>query len=249
MLIISDLRARTRKEKQPILNGVNLKVKKGEIHVIMGPNGSGKSTLCKTLMGHPRYEVTGGTAKFNNKDILKLSPDKRAKEGIFLGFQDPIEIPGVKLGSLIRLSKNSLAKKSKSPSESPIELLKKTKEKAKDLKIKPHFLEHSVNEGASGGEKKRAEILQMAIMEPKLILLDEIDSGLDIDALKAVAKEINAYFKKHSPAIVIVTHYQRILHHISPNFVHIMSDGEIIKSGEKDLAEKLEKEGYKNFIK
>ncbi len=245
MLKISDLQARTAKEKQSILKGINLSVNPGEIHVIMGPNGSGKSTLCKTLMGHPRYEVTGGTAKFSGKNILKISPDKRAKLGIFLGFQNPVEIPGVTLGGFLRISKNTRTKEPLNP----VKFFGEVEETAKNLKIKSSFLDHSLNEGASGGEKKRAEILQMSVLKPKLIILDEIDSGLDIDALKTVAKEINRFFKENSPAIILVTHYQRILHHISPHFVHIMSEGKIIKSGGVKLAEKLEKEGYKNFIK
>lgn len=245
MLKISNLQARTTKEKQSILKGIDLSVKSGEIHAIMGPNGSGKSTLCKTLMGHPRYEVTGGSAKFNGEDLLKISPDKRAKLGIFLGFQNPVEVPGVTLGSFLRISKNTRTKES----TNPVKFFKEVEMVAKNLKIKPSFLDHSLNEGSSGGEKKRAEILQMSILKPKLIILDEIDSGLDIDALKTVAKEINRFFKENSPAIILVTHYQRILNHISPHFVHIMSEGRIIKSGGVKLAEKLEKEGYKNFIK
>lgn len=228
-----------------ILKGVNLTIRSGEIHAIMGPNGSGKSTLCNVLMNHPKYEVTKGKVLFNGKNILNLSTDERARLGIFLGFQHPIEIPGVSFNTFLRNAKNSLVKKP----VPPLEFLKKLKAIAKSLKMKEAFIERPLNEGFSGGEKKRAEIVQMSILEPKVALLDEIDSGLDIDALRIVAEGIKTYFKKNSPAILLITHYQRLLNHITPHFVHIMSEGEIIKSGDKKLALKIEKEGYEKYIK
>lgn len=246
---------------QEILKGINLSIKSGEIHAIMGPNGSGKSTLCKILMGHPSYEVTKGKVTFNGKDILKLEPNERANLGIFLGFQHPLEIPGVTLGNFMRLSKRAVASRrlaeapdpsphpASAPSFSPVEFMREIKAIAETLKMDPKFIGRCVNEGSSGGERKRAEILQMTILEPKIALLDEIDSGLDIDALKIVAEGINRSFQKNSPAILLVTHYQRILNYITPHFVHIISDGKIVKSGGKELALQLEEEGYENFIK
>ncbi len=257
-------------ENQKILKGINLTIKSGEIHAIMGPNGSGKSTLCKILMGHPSYKVTKGKVTFNGKNILKLEPNERANLGIFLGFQHPLEIPGVTLGNFMRLAKNATkaaahravartAAQRRSPrilhSTSPftplplVEFMKEIKATAESLKMDPKFIGRSVNEGSSGGERKRAEILQMSVLEPKIALLDEIDSGLDIDALKIVATGINDSFKKNSPAILLVTHYQRILNYITPHFVHVISAGRIVKSGGKELALQLEAEGYENFTK
>lgn len=238
-------------EEKEILKGLNLEINSGEIHVIMGPNGSGKSTLLNSLMGHPKYEVTKGKASLNNKSLLKLDANKRANLGLFLGFQYPLEISGISFGNFLRLAKNANLKANNKNAKtlSPIEFLKIIKEKAKALKMSEDFIGRSINEGFSGGEKKRAEIMQMAILEPKFAMLDEIDSGLDIDSLKAVSSSINTIFKKTSPGLLIITHYQRILNYITPDFVHIMADGKIVKSGKKSLALTLEKEGYKQFLK
>ncbi len=245
ILEIKNLHAETVEEKLKILKGINLTIKSGEIHAIMGPNGSGKTTLCKILMGHPRYKITEGTVTFNKKDILGLTTDERARLGIFLGFQNPAEIAGVSLRNFLRIARNQSNKKFLSP----IEFSKELEKIAKKFKIPTSLIENSINDGASGGEKKRTEILQMAVIKPKIALLDEIDSGLDIDALKTVAKNINDFFKTTSSGILLITHYQRILNHITPHFVHLMSKGQIIKSDGKKLAIQLEKEGYKNFIK
>jgi len=246
ILEIIDLHAKT--DDTQILNGINLTIKQGEIHAIMGTNGSGKSTLCKVIMGHPKYKITKGLVKFNGENINKLSTDKRANLGIFLGFQNPIEIPGVTLGNFLRLSKNSQLKSNKQETIPPRQFITKLKDSAKDLKMDSQFINRSINEGFSGGEKKRAEILQMSLLEPKIALLDEIDSGLDIDALKNVAEGINKTQKKNNTGLLIITHYQRILNYIKPDFIHIMNKGKIIKSGEKELAHKLEAEGYEQFI-
>ncbi len=235
---------------QQILRGINLTIKSGEIHAIMGPNGSGKSTLCNILMGHPKYEVTKGKVTLNGQDILELAPNERANLGLFLGFQHPMEIAGVTLGNFLRLSKNAnnKAKDKEATSINPAEFLRDMKEKVGLLKMEEKFIGRSVNEGFSGGEKKRAEIVQMAILEPRIAMLDEIDSGLDIDALKVVAKAILESFEKTGLGVLLVTHYQRLLNHITPNFVHIMSKGKIVKSGDKKLAIELEKNGYEKFI-
>lgn len=251
ILEINNLHAKTNDTNTPILKGISLTIKSGEIHAIMGPNGSGKSTLCKILMGHPRYHITRGTITFNGKSIKNLEPNERANLGLFLGFQNPMEIPGVTLGNFLRLSKNANLKANDKNAKNitPIQFVKILKEETKSLKIDEKFITRSVNTDFSGGEKKRAEIMQMAILEPKIALLDEIDSGLDIDALKHVAKNINQIYKKTSPGILLITHYQRILNYITPTRVHIMKDGEIIKSGSKRLAEELEKNGYEKYIK
>lgn len=249
ILEIKDLHAKI--EDLPILKGITLTIKSGEIHAIMGPNGSGKSTLCKVLMGHPSYEVTSGSASFNGVDILEMDVNERANLGIFLGFQHPLEIPGVTLGNFMRLSKNANNKANQGEdfeAISPVEFMRNMKAEAESLKMDPKFIGRSVNEGSSGGERKRAEIIQMAILEPKMTLLDEIDSGLDIDALKIVAEGINKTFEKTKPGILLITHYQRILNYITPHFVHIMAKGKIVKSGTKELALQLEDEGYENFI-
>jgi Fe-S cluster assembly ATP-binding protein len=245
ILDIKNLHAETVEEKLKILKGINLTIKTGEIHAIMGPNGSGKTTLCKILMGHPKYKITQGEVLFNKKTILKLTTDERAKLGIFLGFQNPIEVAGVSLRSFLRIAKNKIEK----TPVSPIEFAKELGKNAKKFKIDLNLIENSINDGASGGEKKRTEILQMTTLKPKIALLDEVDSGLDIDALKIVSKNINEAFKETSPGILLITHYQRILEYITPNFVHIMSKGKIIKSGGKNLATQLEKTGYENIIK
>lgn len=223
-------------EGKKILKGFSLTIKSGEIHAIMGTNGSGKSTLCNIILNHPRYHITKGSIKFNKKSITNLSTDKIAKLGIFLGFQHPTEIPGVSLATLLRNAKNAISKEHIGPSE----FLEKIPKK---------FIDRSVNEGFSGGEKKRAEIIQMKILEPRIAILDEIDSGLDIDNLKKTAKDIKQIHEKRNTGILLITHYQRILSYITPDHVHIMHDGKIIKSGKKDLANKLEKHGYDYFIK
>lgn len=232
-----------------ILNGINLTIRSGEIHAIMGPNGSGKSTLCNVLMGHPKYEVTKGSAKFNGKEILELEPNERANLGLFLGFQHPLEIAGVGMGTFLRLAKNLNRKASGNPTQiSPMEFMPILKETIGLLKMDEKFITRSVNEGFSGGEKKRAEIVQMAVLQPKIAMLDEIDSGLDIDALKIVAEGIIETFKKTGLGILLITHYQRLLNYITPDFVHVMAKGKIIQSGDKKLAQELEKNGYEKIL-
>jgi len=248
ILEITDLHAEI--DGQEILKGINLRISSGEIHAIMGPNGSGKSTLCKVLMGHPKYEVTKGSAKFNGVEILELDTNERANLGLFLGFQHPLEIPGVSLGNFLRLAKNANIKAvdKNADTVSPVEFMGEMRETVDSLKMDRKFIGRSVNEGFSGGEKKRAEIVQMAILEPKIALLDEIDSGLDIDALKIVAKEINKNFKETNIGILIITHYQRILNYVTPDHVHVIADGKIVKSGGKELALELEEKGYDQYL-
>lgn len=247
ILEIQDLHANIGELK--ILNGINLTIRSGEIHAIMGPNGSGKSTLCNILMGHPKYTVTKGSATFNGRNILELEPNKRANLGLFLGFQHPVEVAGVSVGNFLRLAKNSnLKARGEKRQISPTEFMPKLKETVSLLKMDEKFITRSLNEGFSGGEKKRAEIVQMAILEPKIALLDEIDSGLDIDALKIVAHGILETFQKANSGILLITHYQRLLNYITPDFVHVMHKGKIIQSGDKKLAEKLEKEGYEKIL-
>ncbi len=243
-LKISGLRAKI--DDKEILKGLNLTIRSGEIHAIMGPNGSGKSTLCNVLMNHPKYEVTGGSVSFNDEDLLEMETDERAHKGLFLAFQHPIEIPGVTFANFLRLAKNA---NKKEKTIGPADFHKVLKKSLGALKMKDTFAERFVNAGLSGGERKRAEIVQMSILKPKIALLDEIDSGLDIDALRVVAKGINEIFEKEKPAILIITHYQRILNYIKPHFVHIMSDGKIIKSGTGALAHELEKYGYEKYVK
>lgn len=233
---------------KPILKGITLTIKSGEIHAVMGPNGSGKSTLVNILMGHPKYTITKGSVKFNGKNLLELESHERANLGLFLGFQHPLEIPGVSLGNFLRLAKNSTLKSRKLTEIPPADFLKTLKTTASSLKMDETFVSRSVNEGFSGGERKRAEIVQMSVLEPKIALLDEIDSGLDIDALKVVAAGIKTFFKKNNPGILLVTHYQRLLNYITPDHVHIISDGKIIRSGDKKLAVELEKKGYAKII-
>lgn len=226
-----------------ILNGINLNVKSGEIHAIMGPNGSGKSTLTSVIAGKKEYEVTEGSILFDNKDLADLTPEERAHKGIFLSFQYPIEIPGVTVTNFIKTALNE-TRKAKGLEELPAkEMLKLIREKADLLEIDRKFLSRSLNEGFSGGEKKRNEIFQMAMLEPKLAILDETDSGLDIDALKVVANGVNK-LKSKDNAVVIITHYQRLLEYIVPDFVHVLHNGKIVKSGGKELALELEKKGY-----
>ncbi|MDI9356578.1 MAG: Fe-S cluster assembly ATPase SufC [Chitinophagaceae bacterium] len=241
MLRIENLHASI--DGKNILNGIHLEVQKGEVHAIMGPNGSGKSTLASVLSGRPNYEVTEGTIDFFNKNILEMSPEERAKEGIFLAFQYPVEIPGVTTTNFLRTALNQVrAYRNLQPLDAS-EFLKLIKEKMKLVQIDQSLLSRSLNEGFSGGEKKRNEIFQMAVLEPKLAILDETDSGLDIDALKIVANGVNSLKSKEN-ATIIITHYQRLLDYIVPDYVHVLYKGKIIKSGGKDLALELEKKGY-----
>ena len=241
MLKIDNLK--TRVAGNDILNGLSLEVKAGEVHAIMGPNGSGKSTLAQVIAGHDDYEVTSGAVLFKGKDLLELEPEERAREGIFLGFQYPVEIPGVNNAYLLKAALNAKRKHHGLDEIDAFEFLKTAKEKMAALGMDPKFLNRGVNEGFSGGEKKRNEILQMAMLEPELAILDETDSGLDIDALKAVAQGVNA-LRRPDRAIVLVTHYQRLLDYVEPDFVHVLSNGRIVKSGDKTLALELEEKGY-----
>ena len=241
ILAIEDLHASV--DDKQILHGVNLLVKEGEIHAIMGRNGSGKSTLSKVIAGHPSYKVISGSIQFKGKNILELEPEERARIGIFLGFQYPVEIPGVSNLEFLRVATNSRRKELNKSELDPFEFEDLVKEKLDIVEMNPVFLKRSVNEGFSGGEKKRNEILQMALLEPLVAILDETDSGLDIDALRIVASGINKLSKPTSSTILI-THYQRLLNEITPDFVHIMAEGKIIKTGSKELAIDLEKSGY-----
>lgn len=233
-----------------ILKGVNLTIRSGEIHIVMGPNGSGKSTLCYALMGHPNYEITGGEVLFNGENILELTPDKRAQLGMFLGFQYPREVTGVTFGNFLRMATNAV-NKVREPGKKPIgpvQFYPVIQKEMEGLKMNKTFIGRSLNEGFSGGEKKRAEIVQMSILQPKVAMLDEIDSGLDIDGLKIVAEGIQSTFEKNQMAVLLITHYQRILNYLTPHFVHIMVDGKIVSSGGNEMVEALEKEGYDKFI-
>jgi Fe-S cluster assembly ATP-binding protein len=226
-----------------ILKGIDLTVRSGEVHAIMGPNGSGKSTFAKVIAGHPAYEVTGGELSFEGKNLLELQPEARARSGIFLGFQYPIEIPGVANSQFLRLAYNTVQAQRGKDELDPLEFDDFVREKMKLLEMNPDFLDRSVNEGFSGGEKKRNEILQMALLEPRLAILDETDSGLDIDALRVVAGGVNQLANKDN-AVVLVTHYQRLLNYIVPDYVHVMEAGRVIKTGDKGLALELETRGY-----
>lgn len=227
-----------------ILKGVDLDIKSGEIHALMGPNGSGKSTLAQVLAGHPKYSVTAGEALFEGKDLLELSPNERAKAGLFLAFQYPTGIPGVTLSNLLRQAYNNL----KNEKLTPIRFKRHIADKLDMLKFDENILDRAVNDGLSGGEKKKAEILQMSVLEPKLAILDETDSGLDVDALRIVAEGVKTIHKeKNNMGILIITHYQRILQHIQPDQVHVMVAGKIVKSGDHKLAKELEKSGYENI--
>jgi len=241
MLSIQDLKVQI--GDKSILKGLNLNVKKGEVHAIMGPNGSGKSTLSSTIAGKEEYNVVGGSILYKGEDLLALSPEERSHRGIFLSFQYPVEIPGVSVTNFVKTAINE-SKKAKG--EKPLDaktLLKTMREKMEVLNIDSSFLSRSINEGFSGGEKKRNEIFQMAMFEPTLAILDETDSGLDIDALKVVANGVNQLKNKQN-AIVLITHYQRLLDYIVPDFVHVLSNGRIVKTGDKNLALELEKRGY-----
>jgi Fe-S cluster assembly ATP-binding protein len=227
----------------PILKGIDLTLREGEIHAIMGPNGSGKSTFAKVLAGHPAYEVTGGSVLFNGRDLLAVEPEERARSGVFLGFQYPVEIPGVTNSAFLRLSYNTVQGARGKDELDPLEFDDFIREKMKLLDMDPAFLDRSVNEGFSGGEKKRNEILQLAVLEPTLAILDETDSGLDIDALRVVANGVNTLHRRDN-AFVLVTHYQRLLNYVVPHYVHVMESGRIIKTGGKELALELESRGY-----
>ena len=226
-----------------ILQNVNLKIHKGEVHAIMGPNGSGKSTFSKVLAGHPAYLISNGDIFFKGSSILNLEPEQRSHLGIFLAFQYPIEIPGVSNEDFLRLAYNSKQKFYKNPEVDPIEFLKIINEKLEKVNMSPLFLSRNVNEGFSGGEKKRNEILQMILLDSELAILDETDSGLDIDALKIISNGINN-FMSPTKAIILITHYQRLLDYINPTYVHVMQNGKIIKTGSAELAKELENKGY-----
>ncbi|HEV8286449.1 MAG TPA: Fe-S cluster assembly ATPase SufC [Chitinophagaceae bacterium] len=245
MLTIKNLHAGI--EEKKILNGINLEIKPGEVHAIMGPNGSGKSTLASVLAGRENYEVTEGSVEFFGKDLLELAPEERAGEGLFLAFQYPVEIPGLSTTNFIKTAVNEVRKYRGQEPLDAVAFLKLMKEKMKLMNIDQSLLSRSLNEGFSGGEKKRNEIFQMAMLQPKLAVLDETDSGLDIDAIRIVANGVNKFRNKDN-AVLLVTHYQRLLDYIIPDFVHVLYNGRIVKSGSKELAFELEEKGY-DFIK
>ena len=248
MLEIKNLHAKVEGEDIEILKGVNLKVNAGEIHAIMGPNGSGKSTLSKVVSGHPEYEVTDGEILFNGEDITEMDADERAHLGLFLAFQYPVEVPGITNRTLLREAYNTIARANDREELDPIEFEDYIESKLEVIDMKDEFLNRSINTGFSGGEKKKNEIFQMAVLNPVLSFLDETDSGLDIDALKVVSDGVNKIASDEN-AIVMITHYQRLLNYIKPHFVHVMMDGKIIKSGDISLAEALEAEGYDQYEK
>ncbi|MEO6392130.1 MAG: Fe-S cluster assembly ATPase SufC [Pyrinomonadaceae bacterium] len=241
LLVIKNLHASVGGNE--ILKGIDLTINPGEVHAIMGPNGSGKSTLSKVLAGHPSYEVTGGEVIYQGKNLLELAPDERARAGVFLAFQYPVEVPGVSNAQFLRLAYNEKMKHLGEEELDPLEFKDLLKERAEIVEMEASFMNRSVNEGFSGGEKKRNEILQMAVLEPKLAILDETDSGLDIDALRIVAGGVNK-LKNASNGIILVTHYQRLLNYIVPDFVHVLAGGRIVKEGGKELALELEAKGY-----
>ena len=241
MLEIKDLKVNVNEKE--IVKGLNLKIGENQIHAIMGPNGSGKSTLASTLMGHPGYDVVSGDVSFMGNDLFEMEPDERAKSGLFLSFQYPSEVEGVNIASYLRLIYN----KSHDEKLSPIKFKGVLKEKLEILDIKEEFINRYLNDGFSGGEKKRMEMLQMLILEPKLAILDETDSGLDVDALKVVSKAVNYLVEKNKMSVVVITHYTRILNYIKPEFVHVLKDGKIIKEGGEELAHEIESQGYKAY--
>lgn len=245
MLSIKNLHAGI--EGRQILNGINLQINAGEVHAIMGPNGSGKSTLASVLSGKADYEVTEGSVTFLGKDLLELAPEERAGEGLFMSFQYPVEIPGLSTTNFMKTAVNEIRKYRGEEELDAVSFLKKMKEKMALVEIDQSMLSRSLNEGFSGGEKKRNEIFQMAMLEPKLAILDETDSGLDIDAIRIVANGVNALRTKDN-AVLVVTHYQRLLNYIVPDFVHVLYNGQIVRSGTKELAYELEEKGY-DFIK
>ena len=241
MLDIKNLHASV--DGQPILKGITLSVKAGEVHAVMGPNGSGKSTLAQVLAGHPAYEITGGEVTYRGEDLLALAPEQRAQKGVFLAFQYPVEIPGVSNAYFLRAAYNEIRRAAGHDEVDPMEFLDLVEQKLKLVDMEASMLNRSVNMGFSGGEKKRNEILQMAVLEPKLAILDETDSGLDIDALRIVADGVNS-LRRPDNAAIVVTHYQRLLNYIVPDYVHVLAGGRIIKSGDKSLALELEARGY-----
>ncbi len=244
MLEIKDLHAAV--EGEEILKGINLTINAGEVHAIMGPNGSGKSTLSKVLAGHEGYEVTGGQVLYEGRDLLELAPEERAREGVFLGFQYPVEIPGVANTYFLKAAVNAIRKHRGESEIDAMEFLKLIRERMKMVKMDEALFKRPVNEGFSGGEKKRNEIFQMAVLEPKLAILDETDSGLDIDALRSVSEGVNA-LRDPERSFLLITHYQRLLNYIQPDFVHVLVKGQIVKSGGKELAQELEQSGYALF--
>jgi Fe-S cluster assembly ATP-binding protein len=241
MLEIRNLRATAHKKE--ILKGITLTVNKGEVHAIMGPNGSGKSTLARVLSGHPEYEVTGGEVFFEGRNLLDMAPEDRAREGLFMAFQYPVEIPGVNNAYFLKAALNAVRKHRGEPELDAMDFMDLVNDRLKVLHVEPELMKRPVNEGFSGGEKKRNEIFQMLVLQPSMAILDETDSGLDIDALKIVAHGVNA-MRAPERAIVVVTHYQRLLEHIVPDVVHVLADGRIVKTGDKDLALHLEEHGY-----
>jgi Fe-S cluster assembly ATP-binding protein len=241
MLEVRNLQVKA--EDKLILRGINFSVNRGEVHAIMGPNGSGKSTLARALAGHPGYEVTAGEVLYEGKDLLDMAPDERAREGVFMAFQYPVEIPGVNNAYFLKAAVNARRKHQGLEELDAIDFMKIIKEKAKLLQVDEAMLQRSVNEGFSGGEKKRNEIFHMAVLEPALAILDETDSGLDIDALKIVSSGVNA-MRTPDRTFIVVTHYQRLLNYIVPDFVHVLSDGMLVRSGGRELALELEEKGY-----
>ncbi|MEO7360207.1 MAG: Fe-S cluster assembly ATPase SufC [Gemmatimonadaceae bacterium] len=241
MLEINNLHASV--DGQPILKGITLSVKAGEVHAVMGPNGSGKSTLAQVLAGHPAYEITGGEVTYRGDDLLAMAPEQRAQKGVFLAFQYPVEIPGVSNAYFLRAAYNEIRRAAGHEEVDPMDFLDLVEQKLKLVDMEASMLNRSVNMGFSGGEKKRNEILQMAVLEPKLAILDETDSGLDIDALRIVADGVNS-LRRPDNAAIVVTHYQRLLNYIVPDYVHVLAGGRIIKSGDKSLALELEARGY-----
>ena len=241
LLEIQDLHASV--EGKEILRGVSLSVNAGEVHAVMGPNGSGKSTLAQVLAGHPAYHVTSGSVRYDGKDLLELDPEEWAREGVFLAFQYPVAIRGITNSYFLRSAVNAIRKHKGEPELDPLDFLQVLEDKLKAIGWDDSFMNRAVNEGFSGGEKKRNEILQLAVLEPRLAILDETDSGLDIDALKTVAEAVNA-LRSPQRAFVVVTHYQRLLNYIVPDFVHVLAEGRIVKSGGKQLAFELEEKGY-----
>jgi len=241
LLEIDDLHASA--DGNEILRGVSLRVRAGEVHAIMGPNGSGKSTLAQVLAGHPAYEVTGGSVRYDGKSLLDMAPEERARDGVFLAFQYPVTVRGITNSYFLRSAVNAIRKSRNLPDLDPLDFLQVLEEKLTAIGWDDSFMNRAVNEGFSGGEKKRNEILQLAVLEPRLAILDETDSGLDIDALKTVAEAVNK-LRNPDRAFVVVTHYQRLLNYIVPDFVHVLAEGRIVRSGGKELALKLEDKGY-----
>ncbi len=237
-------------DKKEILHGVNLGVNPGEIHAVMGPNGSGKSTLAYTLAGHPFYSITDGNVTMDGEEMNELSPDERANKGLFLAFQYPVEVAGVRVNNFLRVAyEQRFAEQPERKFPTVLAFRKHLEQLADDLHVKKELLSRGLNEGFSGGEKKRLEILQMAVLEPTYAVMDETDSGLDVDAIQAVAKGARKIVEKHKTGVLVITHYQRILKYLEPDFVHVMVNGKIVQSGSQEFAEELEKKGYKEFVK